>query len=262
MKEPNLEAVLECLSDLGYEYEDADEESDVLDAIFEKRKNIDVDLQQILYFCRKERAATFENAISQLRDERYKQRVISSVISMYPITKNVIIKMLKKADITPADYLEIVDFDSTLLKNIKDSLSKITQNSSANNYSANKYFSELEKIEKDIASLNMQRDEMTKNIKDYSKKIAEKAKLEKEISEIENLQKSGGIEFEIDELKIKKNNLEKQKKIKEKEKRCLEQEINVLVDYLKSNEDKCENKEYSAALRALQNCIKAMPNGR
>ena len=52
--------------------------------------------------------------------------------------------------------------------------------------------------------------------------------LEKEIREIENLEKTGGIDTEIENLQIQKRGLEKQRKEKEDEKKKLKKEFRSL----------------------------------
>ena len=257
MKEPSLEVLLECLADVGYCFKNEGENT-VVNDFFEKRKDVSSELEQLLFFCTTERASTFQNAISQIQDDSVKQRIISVLITMYPITKNVILEMLKKADMNPAEYLEIFDFNSILLKSIKESFDKVVKSSAASNVNANRYVKDLENLEKEIVLLNRQRDQMAANIKDYKEKQKEKEMLEIEIREIENLEKTGGIDTEIENLQIQKRGLEKQRKEKEDEKKKLKKEISRLNTSLQSSKDKDENEQFQNALKALEECMKAL----
>lgn len=99
---------------------------------------------------------------------------------------------------------------------------------------------------------------MAANIKDYKEKQKEKEMLEKEIREIENLEKTGGIDTEIENLQIQKRGLEKQRKEKEDEKKKLKKEISRLNTSLQSSKDKDENEQFQNALKALEECMKAL----
>lgn len=261
MKEPSLEVVLECLADVGYCFK-GENTNNVVSNFFEKRKDVSGELEQLLFFCRAEQASTFQNAVRQIKDDSVKQRIVSALVMMYPITKNVILEMLRKADINPAEYLEVFDFDSILLKSIKESFDKVVKSSAASNVNANRYAKDLENLEKEIASLNQQRDKMAVNIKDYKEKQKEKDALEREIREIENLEKTGGIDAELEALQMQKRGLEKQKKEKDDEKRRLKKEISKLNTSLQSSKDKDESEPFQNALKALEECVKTLSTGR
>lgn len=260
MKEPSLEDVLECLADIGKECKQTTEEDeDVLNLIL-RHKNFDRELWQILYYCQQERTSTFENDIRAIPEtDPRRQNIIDAIIQLYPITKNVINRMIRKRNISLEDCLEIVKFNDQLIDRIRDSLQEIKQNRYEESNKISRQMSELDALQKEIDELKEQKDKIVAKIKDYDKKRAERENLKQEIQIIEQ---EGGIDQEILNLKKQKESLLKQKEKKGKERDKLKGEITKLEEHLRSNAQDEQDQKYTKALNALQNCIKAMSNER
>lgn len=252
MKEPRLESVLLDLNEMGKNFDDKKNmTNDAIEYLFQNEDN---KLQQLLYYCKEEQAATVENAISSCTgDER--KRIQSALIAMYPITKNVVLQMLRRASIGPKDCLEIIDFEGELVEAIKNLLEKITGSSSARNSYITEYSENLSKLDREINELQGQRQKIIDTIDDYEKKEKEKNELEREIKILEE---NKDIEKEIEKLKQKKNELEAKKQRDEEEKNKLCGEIEKLTESLEDSpkdSSGTSDKEYQEALQALRACV-------
>ena len=149
MKEPNLNAMLDFLFDLGKELEKDNNDSAVYNVyeVVSKMQGRDVEkeIAQLLYFCSEERAATVENELSQVEDPQKQNNIFMAIVTLYPLTKNIVVQLLKKADVQPSDFLNIYDNNSELLKIIKTNVKWVKDNSAYTNVDVNHYNEQLNK---------------------------------------------------------------------------------------------------------------------
>ena len=252
MKEPNLEAMLDFLIDLGNSIGNSTK-SNIYEILTEQGRDVTKEISQVIYFSSEERVATVENEVAQLDDAEKKSSVFIAIMALYPLTKNVVIQLLKKADVKPSDYLLYYDNTAFLLGIMKDNIDNVKNSSQYSNVAVNNYSSQLDKLQNDICKLEKTRERLENSIEGYKEKSDIKEELVKEIEELERI-KDSGIDKEIENLQNEKKRLENEKEEKDRRKIRLKDEINNLMDELsQSSTDK--NKKYQEALNCLQKCM-------
>ena len=164
--------------------------------------------------------------------------------------------MIKKADVTPVEFLEIYDANGELLNTIKTNIELIKNSSKHSQLDVNNYFNQMEKLQKEVAELEKTRSDLEESIEGYKEKIKTRNKLKKEIEELEKM-KEAGIDKEIELLTIEKNRLEVEKKEKQQSKNKLKKEIEKVTEELETITDNVP-KGYQDALDNLQKCMKEL----
>ncbi len=253
MKEPNLDGMIDFLLEIG-----SIQDEFLIDRLLDLEKNggrnISMELEQLLYFCRSEQASTVENAIAKIVDKEKSSDVLFALVSLYPITRSIVIQMLKKADVAPSDILKLYDIDNNVLETIHGNINLIKESSKTNNLNVNKYEGQISILRGEINQLGADRERLKSSIEGYAELINRKTTLESEIDEL-NRMKASDIEQEIRKLKNQKIDLEGEIEERKKEKERLTNEI----EKIKTELDKSPNSksgECKQALNALQNCIK------
>lgn len=265
MREPNLEATIEFLSNAGIDIENMEngnEENAVIDRFFDESGDSVQTFEQLLYFCKKEQASTVVHEIENLGDSPKKQRVISSLVSLYPVSRNIVFKLLNYSDMSQMEFIEAFDFNDSLLKKIRDSLDSVKENSSETDWKFRDYSDEILELEKDIEELREHREEMLDQSDDYKKKKAEKDKLEEEIEKFNKMFNEGGIEKSIKDKQRELEELKEKVKKKMEDAQKLEQELKEIKENIEENGKSEKNKELQNALKVLEKCIKAIEQGK
>ena len=255
MKEPNLEGMIEYLSEIGKNLGQKEDDS-IATIMMDSCRDVSKEVQQIIYFTCKDRACSTQDEISRISNKDRQKNVFSAVIALYPLTKSLIIEMIKKADVTPVEFLEIYDANGELLNTIKTNIELIKNSSKHSQVDVNNYFNQMEKLQKEVAELEKTRSDLEQSIEGYKENIKTRNKLKKEIEELEKM-KEAGIDKEIELLTIEKNRLEVEKKEKQQSKNKLKKEIEKVTEELETITDNVP-KGYQDALDNLQKCMKEL----
>jgi len=255
MKEPNLEGMIEYLSEIG-DIVAKNKDDSIATIMMNNERDISKEVQQIVYFACKERACSTQDEISRMSNKDKEKKVICALISLYPLTKSLIIEMVKKADLTPLDFLKIYDVNCELLRSIKSNIELVKKNSRFSQADVNNYANQMTRLQDEVEELERTRNDLEESIEGYKEKITEKSKLEKEINELERIKESG-IDKELDLLTIERNRLEAEKNEKQQSKNKLKDEIEKLTEEL--NEVTIGAPEgYQEALNCLQRCMEKL----
>lgn len=260
MKEPNLNAMLDFLFDLGKELEKDNNDSamyNVYEVVSKMQgRDVEKEIAQLLYFCSEERAATVENELSQVEDPQKQNNIFRAIVTLYLLTKNIVVQLLKKADVQPSDFLNIYDNNSELLKIIKTNVKWVKDNSAYTNVDVNHYNEQLNKIQEEIAELGCRRNEIEMSIEGYKEKKAEQDRLNREIEKLQRI-KASGIDEELQSLREQIQQLNREKEEKDKSKSELIREIEKLTNALNENTDR-RTRKYQEALNKLQKCMEEL----
>lgn len=264
MKEPSLNGMLDFLRDLGCELESlsndngqtiSENNKSIIEILEDNGRKISSEIEQLLYYCNQNRSETVENAFNQLKDKD-KKVIFRALVYLYPLTQNIIIRMIKKADNKPIDFLELYDQNKEMLKIIEGNISIVKDNSNYTNVGVSDYSKKLNKLLKDIEDLENNRDKLEKSIEGYSEKHKLYNNLQNEIKKLEQI-KELGLDNEIEQLKMQKKHLINIKNSKDKEKDKLINEIELLKNELDSIKDN-KSKEYQNTVKALEKCFKEL----
>lgn len=259
MKEPNLKALLELLNEMGAAV-NRDGDTSIADEFFDKSRSSEKDVEQLLYYCKKEMAATVVNEIGSNSNDEKKNNITSALVKLYPISQYIVLEMLRVAYTEPAKFVKLYDFDSRLVDSIKENLKSIKNKSRITNVDFLSYEQNVQRVEENIEELRTNWDELKKSIDGYEQKQSEKEELEEEIANLRKIIDEGGIDKEIERKKNELTRLQTEKRNKDDEKKTLSKEIGKLQNYLKEKDknDNTGDKEYKDALRALEKCVKAI----
>jgi len=261
MKEPNLEGMIEFLSEIGDAVEktekaEMDREDSIVVNVFNSGRDNIKEVEQVIYFSCKERACSTQDEISRMSDVEKKTKVIKALIWLYPLSKNLVIEMIKKADFNPETFLKVYDVNCELLGYIKRNIDFVKSNSISSQHSVNEYTEKLNRLQKEVEKLKKERQSLEESIDGYREKSKEKEELEKAIEELQRI-KDSGIDKEIDSLKFEMNRLESEIEDKQKRKDDLENEIDRIKDELHKYESGMPE-EYQEALNCLQKCMEEL----
>lgn len=244
MREPNLDAAIECLS-----------LADIVEELSKNKSGAGEELAQILFFCQQEKIPTFIDAIRGLPEEK-KERILNSLFNLYPMTRLVIFEFLRRHDTEPADFLRTFDVDNQLLKQIKKTLLEIKNKSTASNHSVNEYKEEIDELDKIIQEKKEEMDQLRESEGDYQDKKHERDAICREVEELKREIQEGELDKEIEELEREKRQLEARKAEDTKRFNQLKKEIQLIRDTLQDTKKSSEDKDYQGALKALERCIK------
>ena len=113
MREPNIKELMESLA-----------EEDFLEIIFQRNRDASEEVAQLMYFLRREQAATLYNEISELEVGK-KQKVFSSLVKLYPLSQDIVKHLVIKREKAPVDFLRVYDQDRELLASIRETIRDI-----------------------------------------------------------------------------------------------------------------------------------------
>lgn len=243
MREPNIKEVIESLA--------AD---DFSEAIFQKYRNAEAEIAQLMYFLQEKQAPTLYNEIAGLSDDK-KNAVIGSLVKLYPMSKSLIFYLLNKREATPKDFLKIYDLDKKLLDNIKGTLEEVKGESSAASVEYNSYLKEIEKESKQIGQLKSTMEQLRRASDELEHKRKEHAELKAELDSL-NAELEGNLDIQIQRLKEETKEQREKVEKKKQERRQLKVELQEISENLQHGG--ALNKEFQTALKGLEECIKAI----
>ena len=246
MREPNIKELMESLA-----------EEDFLEIIFQRNRDASEEVAQLMYFLRREQAATLYNEISELEVGK-KQKVFSSLVKLYPLSQDIVKHLVIKREKAPVDFLRVYDQDRELLASIRETIRDIKENSHASSSVYNQYQREIEKVTEEINQLEDSLKKLGESMSGLKEKLEERARLEGEIKRMEDYQQ-GNLEGDIESLKLEIESRRKKQREQEGKKERMKKELDELAGALSRNDS---DPVFQDALSALKNCIKSIPRER
>ena len=244
MREPNLKELVESLA-----------EEDFLEGIFQRNRDAYEEVSQLMYFLRREQAATLYNEFSEL-DDKKKQKVFSSLVKLYPLSQDVVKYLIIKREKAPVDFLRIYDRNREVLASFKETIGEIKDSSHCNSIEYNNYQKELERLTTEISHLENTLQELYESKSELREKRETRKRLEKEKEEIEHECESDVLEQEIEVLRQEIEGLKNRQRKQIETKNALKEELEKIAGELDNKES---DPTYQDALSALANCIRAIP---
>ncbi len=246
MREPNLKELIESLA-----------EEEFLEGIFQRNRDPYEEVSQLMYFLRKEQVATLYNEFSEL-DETKRQKVFSSLVKLYPLSRDIVKHLIIKREKAPVDFLHIYDWNKEVLSSFKETVREIKESSYSNSSEYNSYQRELERLTAEISQQESTLQELYASRGELTEKRERKEQLRKELEQMEYECKHD-LEADIEDLEREVESLKsKQRKLVET-KNHLKVELEEIAKALDKNES---DSAYQNALSAMANCIKAIPGER
>lgn len=247
MREPNLKELIESLA-----------EEEFLEGIFQRNRDAYEEVSQLMYFLRKEQAATLYNEFSEL-DDKKKQKVFTSFVKLYPLSQDIVKHLIMKREKAPVDFLRIYDWNREVLASFKETVREIKESSHSNSREYNNYQRELEQLTTEISQLETALQELYESGSELKEKRETKKRLEKEKTEIVQECERGELEHEIELLRQEIEGLKNRQRKQVETKNHLKEELKRIEEALHNNES---DSTYQNALSALANCIRAIPGER
>lgn len=245
MREPNIKELVERLSSESY-----------AEDVFDYGQDADAAITQLMYFMRKEQVPTLYKEISELPEEK-KDRVFASLAKIYPLSREIVIHLLRKWEKKPLDFLLAYDMEYQLLNELNSTLTLIKENSSATQTPYNNYLKEIDKINRELQQLNKEIAEFNNVSEDIRKRREEKQMLQDELRQLNEESQDNNLDIEIENLE-KDIQEHRQKETEKSEKhQKLEKELSDIQQSLQERE-KIAMKNYKNALAALEKCIKSL----
>lgn len=236
-----IDVVIQRLAKNAYEEE-----------IFKEWEKAGEDIAGLLYFLQADQVPALKKKINEL-DSEERMSVFESLVNLYPMSRNIILEIIRYAKAEPGDFLEFYDQDRLLLEEIKKDVSEIDGIYYDPDRKTKEYLQQLEEISEEIVK-NQGVLEKLKSVKlDCADKQEELEQLNKAIA-AENVNEKK-IEKEIAEKRAELRRKEEENKKKEEELKKLSEELEkVMEDFNKKKPD--ASKKVQDALTSLEQVIK------
>lgn len=215
---------------------------------------------ELLYFLEKEQTRALYREITKL-EEKAKKTVFKSLVELYPLSREIVLYLMRKREREPIDFLEIYDTDKELLNTIQSTLADMKDNSSSRSTKYNNYQLEIEKENEKINQLKNEIEEFYMKSDELNEKREEIRSLEKQLEELKQ-ENEENLESRILELKEEIEKEKEKNREKTEETQTLEKELQSIRENLKEDTLGTTQKEYQKALKALQNCIQSLGERR
>ena len=213
IKEPRQENFFAALNSENFSLEKLEDEAE---------------LQEILYFLEPSRANNVCEGIQDL-EEAKQDRIIKNLTIMYPLSQFLLSEVLDKIFKSDDAFIEGFDIGKKFISKVEDVFELVQEKRGTITEQFDDYRNRVERLKKrknDIEQETMQYEELKKQLRE----------LEESVRRLEETNTKEALDKQIDDLRRKKSELEKEQKRKKREREELNTCIRNLTNSLKKSE--------------------------
>lgn len=244
MREPKIEKVLHLLEIGAYDTK----------RVFDKQTSED-SLNDLWYFLHPDRVNDLYNEIDKL-PEPNQESVVKSLISLYPWSKAIIVKLVENYNTSPQFFLSVYDEKNGLLDIMKNTIDEIDScQDETQHIDVKRYKDDLDEIKKEIDAKNAEIEKQREK-KPFVEKLE---KLEKELDELRDEADEATYNEKIKSAEEKRKKLLEKKESRKKELNDIINEIKELKKEIKTDptvenelEERLPEGKYEALMEQLE----------